>query len=146
MEVCKRCGRPIDVWHDEYAEVEFRIKDCENGRVVNDTTHNYVFCSWCKIVSIKMEDGLPLMILYEKLEKQLESSRNENRLLIEEIELMELAYNTLEDRYYKLKENRLLIEEIELMELAYNTLEDRYYKLKEVLEHLPVDIKDMLGD
>ena len=66
-----------------------------------------------------MEDGLPLRILYEKLEKQLESSRNENRLLIEEIELMELAYNTLEDRYYK---------------------------LKEVLAHLPVDIKDMLGD
>ena len=50
-----------------------------------------------------MEDGLPLRILYEKLEKQLESSRNENRLLREEIELMELAYNTLEDRYYKLK-------------------------------------------
>ena len=50
-----------------------------------------------------IEDGLPLRILYEKLEKQLESSRNENRLLIEEIELMELAYNTLEDRYYKLK-------------------------------------------
>ena len=65
----------------------------------------------------KMEGGLPLRILYEKLEKQLESSRNENRLLIEEIEKMELAYNTLEDRYYK---------------------------LKEVLERLPVDIEDMI--
>ena len=65
----------------------------------------------------KMEGGLPLRILYEKLEKQLESSRNENRLLIEEIEVMELAYNTLEDRYYK---------------------------LKEVLERLPVDIEDMI--
>jgi len=64
-----------------------------------------------------MEGGLPLRILYEKLEKQLESSRNENRLLIEEIEKMELAYNTLEDRYYK---------------------------LKEVLERLPVDIEDMI--
>jgi len=30
------------------------------------------------------------------------------------------------------------------MELAYNTLEDRYYKLKEVLERLPVDIEDMI--
>ena len=65
----------------------------------------------------KMEGGLPLRILYEKLEKQLESSRNENRLLKEEIEEMELAYNTLEDRYYK---------------------------LKEVLERLPVDIEDMI--
>ncbi len=64
-----------------------------------------------------MEGGLPLRILYEKLEKQLESSRNENRLLKEEIEKMELAYNTLEDRYYK---------------------------LKEVLERLPVDIEDMI--
>ena len=64
-----------------------------------------------------MEGGLPLRILYEKLEKQLESSR---------------------------AENRLLIEEIEEMELAYNTLEDRYYKLKEVLERLPVDIEDMI--
>ena len=64
-----------------------------------------------------MEGGLPLRILYEKLEKQLESSRNENRLLREEIEVMELAYNTLEDRYYK---------------------------LKEVLERLPVDIEDMI--
>ncbi|OQB00660.1 MAG: hypothetical protein BWY21_02368 [Parcubacteria group bacterium ADurb.Bin216] len=64
-----------------------------------------------------MEGGLPLRILYEKLEKQLESSRNENRLLREEIEKMELAYNTLEDRYYK---------------------------LKEVLERLPVDIEDMI--
>ena len=64
-----------------------------------------------------MEGGLPLRILYEKLEKQLESSR---------------------------AENRLLIEEIEKMELAYNTLEDRYYKLKEVLERLPVDIEDMI--
>lgn len=64
-----------------------------------------------------MEDGLSLRILYEKLEKQLESSRNENRLLREEIEKMELAYNTLEDRYYK---------------------------LKEVLERLPVDIEDMI--
>jgi predicted nuclease with TOPRIM domain len=64
-----------------------------------------------------MEGGLPLRILYEKLEKQLESSRNENRLLKEEIEVMELAYNTLEDRYYK---------------------------LKEVLERLPVDIEDMI--
>ena len=64
-----------------------------------------------------MEGGLPLRILYEKLEKQLESSRNENRLLIEEIEKMKLAYNTLEDRYYK---------------------------LKEVLERLPVDIEDMI--
>ena len=66
---------------------------------------------------IKMEGGLPLRILYEKLEKQLESSR---------------------------AENRLLREEMEKMELAYNTLEDRYYKLKEVLEHLPVDIEDMI--
>ncbi len=64
-----------------------------------------------------MEGGLPLRILYEKLEKQLESSRNENRLLREEIEKMELAYNTLEDRYYK---------------------------LKEVLKRLPVDIEDMI--
>jgi len=64
-----------------------------------------------------MEGGLPLRILYEKLEKQLESSRNENRLLRDEIEKMELAYNTLEDRYYK---------------------------LKEVLERLPVDIEDMI--
>ena len=64
-----------------------------------------------------MEGGLPLRILYEKLEKQLESSRNENRLLKEEIEVMELAYNTLEDRYYK---------------------------LKEVLERLPIDIEDMI--
>ncbi|MDD4469376.1 MAG: hypothetical protein PHR29_05510 [Acholeplasmataceae bacterium] len=64
-----------------------------------------------------MEGGLPLRILYEKLEKQLESSR---------------------------AENRLLREEIEVMELAYNTLEDRYYKLKEVLERLPVDIEDMI--
>ena len=64
-----------------------------------------------------MEGGLSLRILYEKLEKQLESSRNENRLLKEEIEKMELAYNTLEDRYYK---------------------------LKEVLERLPVDIEDMI--
>ena len=64
-----------------------------------------------------MEGGLPLRIIYEKLEKQLESSRNENRLLKEEIEVMELAYNTLEDRYYK---------------------------LKEVLERLPVDIEDMI--
>ena len=64
-----------------------------------------------------MEGGLPLRFLYEKLEKQLESSR---------------------------AENRLLIEEIEKMELAYNTLEDRYYKLKEVLEHLSVDIEDMI--
>lgn len=64
-----------------------------------------------------MEGGLPLRILYEKLEKQHESSRNENRLLREEIEKMELAYNTLEDRYYK---------------------------LKEVLERLPVDIEDMI--
>ena len=64
-----------------------------------------------------MEGGLPLRILYEKLEKQLESSR---------------------------AENRLLIEEIEEMELAYNTLEDRYYKLKEVLERLPVDIEDLI--
>ena len=64
-----------------------------------------------------MEGGLPLRFLYEKLEKQLESSRNENRLLREEIEKMELAYNTLEDRYYK---------------------------LKEVLERLPVDIEDMI--
>lgn len=64
-----------------------------------------------------MEGGLPLRILYEKLEKQLEFSRNENRLLKEEIEEMELAYNTLEDRYYK---------------------------LKEVLEHLPVDIEDLI--
>ena len=64
-----------------------------------------------------MEGGLPLRILYEKLEKQLESSRNENRLLREEMEKMELAYNTLEDRYYK---------------------------LKEVLDHLPVDIEDMI--
>jgi predicted nuclease with TOPRIM domain len=64
-----------------------------------------------------MEGGLPLRILYEKLEKQLESSR---------------------------AENRLLREEMEKMELAYNTLEDRYYKLKEVLEHLPVDIEDMI--
>jgi len=64
-----------------------------------------------------MEGGLPLRYLYEKLEKQLESSR---------------------------AENRLLREEMEKMELAYNTLEDRYYKLKEVLEHLPVDIEDMI--
>jgi predicted nuclease with TOPRIM domain len=64
-----------------------------------------------------MEGGLPLRILYEKLEKQLESSR---------------------------AENRLLREEMEKMELAYNTLEDRYYKLKEVLERLPVDIEDMI--
>ena len=64
-----------------------------------------------------MESGLPLRYLYEKLEKQLESSR---------------------------AENRLLREEMEKMELAYNTLEDRYYKLKEVLEHLPVDIEDMI--
>jgi len=64
-----------------------------------------------------MEGGLPLRILYEKLEKQLESSR---------------------------AENRLLREEMEKMELAYNTLEDRYYKLKEVLGHLPVDIEDMI--
>ena len=64
-----------------------------------------------------MEGGLPLRILYEKLEKQLESSH---------------------------AENRLLREEMEKMELAYNTLEDRYYKLKEVLERLPVDIEDMI--
>ena len=64
-----------------------------------------------------MEGGLPLRILYEKLEKQLESSR---------------------------AENRLLREEMDKMDLAYNTLEDRYYKLKEVLEHLPVDIEDMI--
>jgi len=64
-----------------------------------------------------MEGGLPLRILYEKLEKQLESSR---------------------------AENRLLREEMEKMKLAYNTLEDRYYKLKEVLGHLPVDIEDMI--
>ena len=64
-----------------------------------------------------MDGGLPLRYLYEKLEKQLESSR---------------------------AENRLLREEMEKMELAYNTLEDRYYKLKEVLEHLPVDIEDMI--
>ncbi|MDY0184147.1 MAG: hypothetical protein RBR39_12735 [Proteiniphilum sp.] len=64
-----------------------------------------------------MEGELPLRILYEKLEKQLESSR---------------------------AENRLLREEIEVMELAYNTLEDRYYKLKEVLERLPVDIEDLI--
>ncbi len=64
-----------------------------------------------------MEGGLPLRILYEKLEKQLESSRNENRLLREEMAKMELAYNTLEDRYYK---------------------------LKEVLERLLVDIEDMI--
>jgi len=64
-----------------------------------------------------MEGGLPLRILYEKLEKQLESSR---------------------------AENRLLREEMDKMELAYNTLEDRYYKLKEVLERLPVDIEDMI--
>lgn len=64
-----------------------------------------------------MDGGLPLKYLYEKLEKQLESSR---------------------------AENRLLREEMEKMELAYNALEDRYYKLKEVLEHLPVDIEDMI--
>lgn len=64
-----------------------------------------------------MDGGLPLRYLYEKLEKQLESSR---------------------------AENRLLREEMEKMELAYNTLEDRYYKLKEVLDHLPVDIEDMI--
>ena len=64
-----------------------------------------------------MDGGLPLRYLYEKLEKQLESSR---------------------------AENRLLREEMEKMELAYNTLEDKYYKLKEVLDHLPVDIEDMI--
>jgi predicted nuclease with TOPRIM domain len=64
-----------------------------------------------------MEGGLPLRILYEKLEKQLESSR---------------------------AENRLLREEMEKMELAYNTLEDRYYKLKEVLEHLPIDVEKLM--
>ncbi len=64
-----------------------------------------------------MEGGLPLRILYEKLEKQLESSRTENRLLIEEMEKKELAYNTLEDRYYK---------------------------LKEVLEHLPIDVEELM--
>lgn len=64
-----------------------------------------------------MENGLPLRYLYEKLEKQLESSR---------------------------AENRLLREEMEKMELAYNTLEDRYYKLKEVLEHLPIDVEELM--
>jgi chromosome segregation ATPase len=64
-----------------------------------------------------MEGGLPLRYLYEKLEKQLESSR---------------------------AENRLLREEMEKMELAYNTLEDRYYKLKEVLEHLPIDVEELM--
>jgi len=64
-----------------------------------------------------MEGGLPLRILYEKLEKQLESSR---------------------------AENRLLREEMEKMELAYNTLEDRYYKLKEALEHLPIDVEELM--
>lgn len=64
-----------------------------------------------------MESGLPLRYLYEKLEKQLESSR---------------------------AENRLLREEMEKMELAYNTLEDRYYKLKEVLEHLPIDVEELM--
>ena len=66
---------------------------------------------------IKMEGGLPLRYLYEKLEKQLESSR---------------------------AENRLLREEMDKMELAYNTLEDRYYKLKEVLEHLPIDVEELM--
>mgnify|MGYP003817691483 CR=1 FL=1 len=64
-----------------------------------------------------MEGGLPLRYLYEKLEKQLESSR---------------------------AENRLLREEMDKMELAYNTLEDRYYKLKEVLEHLPIDVEELM--
>ena len=64
-----------------------------------------------------MDGGLPLRYLYEKLEKQLESSR---------------------------AENRLLREEMEKMELAYNTLEDRYYKLKEVLEHLPIDVEELM--
>lgn len=64
-----------------------------------------------------MESGLPLSYLYEKLEKQLESSR---------------------------AENRLLREEMEKMELAYNTLEDRYYKLEEVLEHLPIDVEELM--
>jgi len=64
-----------------------------------------------------MESGLPLRYLYEKLEKQLESSR---------------------------AENRLLREEMEKMELAYNTLEDRYYKLEEVLEHLPIDVEELM--
>lgn len=64
-----------------------------------------------------MESGLPLRYLYEKLEKQLESSR---------------------------AENRLLREEMEKMELAYNTLEDRYHKLEEVLEHLPIDVEELM--
>ena len=64
-----------------------------------------------------MDGGLSLKYLYEKLEKQLESSR---------------------------AENRLLREEMEKMELAYNTLEDRYYKLKEVLEHLPIDVEELM--
>ena len=64
-----------------------------------------------------MNGGLPIRYLYEKLEKQLESSR---------------------------AENHLLREEIEKMELAYNTLEYRYYKLKGVLEHLPIDVEELM--
>ncbi len=64
-----------------------------------------------------MEGGLPLRILYEKLEKQLESSR---------------------------AECRLLRDEIEKMELAYNTLEEKYDKIQELLERLPCDIEDLI--
>ena len=39
-----------------------------------------------------------------RLEEQLESSRAESRLLRDEIEKMELAYNTLEERYRRLKD------------------------------------------
>ena len=38
------------------------------------------------------------------LEERLKDSRAENRLLREEIEKMELAYNTLDERYRRLKD------------------------------------------
>ena len=39
-----------------------------------------------------------------RLEEQLESSRAESRLLRDVIEKMELAYNTLDERYRRLKD------------------------------------------
>ena len=40
----------------------------------------------------------------KRLEEQLEDSRAESRLLRDEIEMMELAYNTLDERYRRLKD------------------------------------------
>ena len=42
-------------------------------------------------------------------------------------------------------ESRLLRDVIEKMELAYNTLEERYDEIQELLERLPCDIEDLIG-